>query len=153
MEFLQHLQPWHWLCFGIFILLGELLGASGFLLGIGASAFLVALLTFLIPDLGWYWQFLIFGLLSVLLTLIYWKRFKNFNEKTEQPLLNDRIQNLIGRQAPLIKAIENGQGKVQIEDALWSVSCAQNLPIGTIVKIRGAEGMVLLVEPMSTQTE
>jgi membrane protein implicated in regulation of membrane protease activity len=82
------------------------------------------------------------------LTLLYWKRFKNFNEKTEQPLLNSRIKNLIGRQTPLIKAIESGQGKVQIEDALWTVACTQNLPIGAIVKVTGAEGMVLLVEPI-----
>lgn len=151
MEFLQHLQPWHWLCFGFLILMGELLGAGGFLLGIGASAFIVALLLFLFPDLAWYWQFLIFGVSAVTLTLVYWKKFKRFNEKTEQPLLNDRVQNLIGRQATLIKAIEHGQGKVQIEDALWSVNFTQNLPIGTIVKITGAEGMVLLVEPVNTQ--
>jgi inner membrane protein len=148
MEFLQNLQAWHWVCFGIFILLGELLGAGGFLLGIGASALLVATLKFLMPDMIWYWQFIIFGIFSILLTLIYWKRFKNFNEKTEQPLLNSRIKNLMGRQTALIKAIENGQGKVQIEDALWTVSSAHNLPIGTIVKVTGAEGMVLLVEPV-----
>lgn len=148
MEFLQHLQAWHWLCFGILILLGELLGAGGFLLGIGASALAVSLLKFTMPALVWYWQFLIFALLSIVLTVIYWKRFKHFNEKTEQPLLNSRVQNLLGRQVPLIKAIENGQGKVQIEDALWSVSYTQNLPAGTIVKIIGAEGMVLLVEPI-----
>lgn len=153
MEFLQQLQAWHWLCLGIVVLLGELLGAGGFLLGIGASAILVALLKFLMPDLVWYWQFIIFGVLSILLTLIYWKRFKNFNEKTEQPLLNSRIQNLMGRQTALIKAIENGQGKVQIEDALWTVSSTQNLPIGTIVKVTGADGMVLLVEPVLEKTE
>jgi inner membrane protein len=151
MEFLQHLQAWHWLCFGILILLGELLGAGGFLLGIGASALVVSLLQFIFPGIAWYWQLVIFSVMSILLTLIYWKRFKQFNEKTEQPLLNSRIQNLIGRQVTLIKAIEHGQGKVQIEDALWSVSFTQNLPIGTIVKITGAEGMVLLVEPVSTQ--
>ena len=149
MEFLQHLQAWHWLCFGILILLGELLGAGGFLLGIGASALAVSLLQFLFPGIVWYWQFVIFASMSILLTLIYWKRFKTFNEKTEQPLLNSRIQNLLGRRSPLIKAIENGQGKIQIEDALWSVSYRQNLPTGTIVKIIGAEGMVLLVEPVT----
>lgn len=148
MEFLQNLQPWHWLCLGVLVLLGELLGASGFLLGIGASAVIVALLKFMMPGFAWYWQFLIFGFLSVVLTLIYWKRFKKFNEKTEAPLLNSRVQNLIGRQAPLIKAVEAGQGKIQIADALWTVSCTQNLPAGTIVRIIGAEGMVLLVEPI-----
>lgn len=148
MEFLQHLQAWHWLCLGVLVLLGELLGAGGFLLGIGASALVVSLIKFTAPGLVWYWQFLIFGLLSVALTVIYWKRFRKFNEKTEQPLLNSRIQNLLGRQVTLMRAIENGQGKVQIEDALWSVTYTQNLPAGTIVKIIGAEGMVLLVEPI-----
>jgi membrane protein implicated in regulation of membrane protease activity len=152
-EFFTNLQAWHWLTLGIFVLILELLGAGGFLLGIGFAALAVSGLMAVIPGMGWHWQFVLFAVLSVLITLVYWKKFRRFNEKTEQPLLNARIQRLIGRKATLITPLTNGSGKVQIEDALWVVSCAQDLPQGAIVTITGAEGMTLLVEAQATHAE
>lgn len=145
-EFFINLQAWHWLTFGIFILILELLGAGGFLLGLGVAALVVSGLMAVIPGITWHWQFLLFAVLSVVVTLVYWKKFRRFNEKTDQPLLNSRTQRLIGRKVSLLTPLANGTGKVQIEDALWTVTCAQDLPQGAIVTITGAEGMTLLVE-------
>lgn len=145
-EFFTNLQAWHWLTLGIFVLILELLGAGGFLLGIGVAALVVSALMAVVPGLDWHWQFLLFAILSVVVTVIYWKKFRHFNEKTQQPLLNARVQRLIGRKVPLLTPLANGTGKIQIEDALWTVSCSQDLPKGAIVTITGAEGMTLLVE-------
>lgn len=145
-EFFTSLQAWHWLTLGIFVLILELLGAGGFLLGIGVAALVVSAIMALVPGLDWHWQFLFFAVLSVVVTLVYWKRFRRFNEKTEQPLLNARTQRLIGRKVPLLTPLKNGTGKVQIEDALWTVTSSQDLPQGAIVTITGAEGMTLLVD-------
>ena len=145
-EFFTNLQAWHWLILGIFVLILELLGAGGFLLGIGVAALVVSATMAVIPGLDWHWQFLLFAILSVVVTFIYWKKFRHFNEKTQQPLLNARVQRLIGRKVSLLTPLVNGTGKVQIEDALWTVSSSQELPKGAIVTITGAEGMTLLVE-------
>lgn len=145
MEFLASLEAWHWLSLGMLILILEILGAGGFLLGIGVSALLIAVILAIFPNLAWYWQFILFALLSVLVTLVYWKKFRKFNNKTEQPLLNSRTARLIGRSVSLMTPIQNGTGKIQIEDALWTVSCPEDLPEGAIVDIVGAEGMTLLV--------
>lgn len=149
MDFLLSLQPWHWLILGLFVLMLELLGAGGFLLGLGIAALLVAALLALVPGLDWHWQFVCFAVLSVVASYWYWKRFRRFNEKTDKPMLNDRVQRLIGRRVLLLTAIAQGSGKVQIEDALWSVTAAQDLPAGTQVLITGAQGMRLQVEAVT----
>lgn len=149
MDFFTHLQPWHWLTLGIALLILELMGAGGFLLGICAAALALALLTFALA-IEWHWQLVLFAILSLAFTVIYWKRFRRFNERSEQPLLNDRTRRMIGRKVPLLTPLRNGTGKVQIEDALWTVAGAQDLPQGTIVTITGAEGMTLLVEESAT---
>jgi len=146
MGFFFVLEPWHWLSLGMLILILEILGAGGFLLGIGIAALLNTLILFLFPTLAWYFQFIIFALMSVAITVVYWKRFRNFNNKTEQPLLNSRMARLIGRSASLLTPIENGMGKVQIEDALWTVACDEDLPQGVIVNIIGVDGTTLLVK-------
>lgn len=146
MEFLSSLQSWHWLSLGMLVLILEIFGVGGFLLGIGVSALLVALLLAVFPDMAWYWQFILFAFSSVGITLIYWKKFRKFNHKTEQPLLNSRTQSLIGRRVSLFTPLQNGTGKVQIGDALWTVSCDEDLVQGSIVDIVGAEGMTLIVK-------
>ncbi len=153
MEFLSSLQSWHWLALGLLILILEMLGAGGFLLGLGVASLSLALVTAIFPDLAWYWQFIGFALLSVVFTLVYWKKFRKFNEQTEQPMLNERVQRLIGRRVSLITPLTNGSGKVQIEDALWSVVCEQDLEQGSIVTIVSAEGATLHVEPYNKQAE
>ncbi len=147
--FFETMQAWHWLSLGIFLLLLEILGAGGFLLGIGFAALAMAGCLLLAPELHWYWQWISFAVLSIVFTLVYWKKFRRFNEATESPLLNSRAQQLLGSRAPLVVAVSNGLGKVQIADALWAVNCAQDLPVGAIVKIIGADGMTLLVEPLT----
>lgn len=146
MEFFFVLEPWHWLSLGMLVLILEIFGSGGFLLGIGIAALLNALILFLFPALAWYVQFIIFAFMSVVITVVYWKRFRNFNNKTEQPLLNSRMARLIGRSASLLTPIENGMGKVQIEDALWTVTCDEDLAQGVIVNIVGVDGTTLLVK-------
>lgn len=146
MEFLTTLESWHWLSLGMLILILEVLGVGGFLLGIGFSALIIALLLLIFPQLQWYWQYVLFACFSVVITIIYWKKFRKFNDVTESPLLNSRTAQLIGRNASLITPIQNGTGKIQIQDALWTVSCSEDLTVGTVVDIVGADGMTLLVK-------
>ncbi len=147
MEFLDSLQSWHWLALGLLILILEMLGTGGFLLGLGISALTVAVLKAIFGDMAWYWQFILFAGLSVVYSLVYWKKFRRFNHRTEQPLLNERVQRLIGRRVSLLTPVRHGTGKVQIEDALWNVKSAMDIEQGSIVTVVGAEGMTLLVEP------
>jgi inner membrane protein len=78
--------------------------------------------------------------------LIYRKWFLGNDEApTDQPALNRRTDQLLGRVVVLQSAIERGSGRVQIADAYWTVSGA-DLPAGASVRIVGADGMTLMVE-------
>jgi len=145
MDFLNELSAWHWLSLGIVLLVLEVLGAAGFLLGMGLGAMVVAAVLALLPNLQWQWQLLLFAVFSVMFTWLYWSRFRAVNEATDQPNLNDRTANLIGRSAALMDDSIGGRSQVQIADALWVVASEKNLPKGTLVEIISAEGMVLNV--------
>jgi hypothetical protein len=51
----------------------------------------------------------------------------------------------IGRTYFLDQAIENGRGKVRIDDTLWSVE-GPDLPAGARVTVKEVRGLTLLVE-------
>jgi membrane protein implicated in regulation of membrane protease activity len=147
MDFLLAIESWHWLSLGMLVLIGEALGAGGFLLGMGIASLIIAVVLAIFPNLAWHWQFLLFAFLSVVVTLVYWKKFRRFNNKTEQPLLNSGTARYIGRRVSLLTPVRDGRGKVQIEDALWTVSCSEDLEQGAIVDVVAADGMTLIVEP------
>ena len=65
--------------------------------------------------------------------------------KSDQPDLNRRADQLIGRVLLLEEAIEAGRGKVRVGDTLWLAEGA-DLPAGTRVQVTGVRRDALLVE-------
>jgi len=145
MEWITQLEPWHWMALGIALLAIEVVISTELLLGIGLGALLTALVYKIYPDLSWQMQLVWFAVLSIVATLVYWKKFRASKQQTDKPLLNQRVQQLVGTTAALVEPIQNGQGKVQIADALWTVK-GPDLEAGTTVKVVDAEGMTLIVE-------
>jgi len=80
-------------------------------------------------------------------SLILWKRFARVDTETDQPQLNQRNQQYVGRTIALSEAIQNGVGKVRIDDSLWKVS-GTDAAVGTQVKVIGVDGSTLLVETL-----
>jgi len=65
--------------------------------------------------------------------------------KSDQPDLNRRAEQLIGRVLLLEEAIEGGRGKVRVGDTLWLAEGA-DLPTGTRVKVTSVRRDALQVE-------
>ena len=145
LELIRNLEDWHWFVFGMMLMVLEVAGAGGFLIGMAVAAFAMAGLMFLAPELPWPWQIGLFALLSVGLTVLYIKVFKNFNQATDAPLINDRGAQLVGQFITLTEPINNGEGSVQVGDTRWRVKCEGNLPIGEIVQVADSEGMTLIL--------
>lgn len=140
------LQTWHWFALAIIIFIIEVMGTAGFFLGMGVAALVVSIILTFTDSLIWQLQVVIFALLSVVFTLIYWKKFRKFNLRTEQPLLNSGPRQYIGRQLTVLDIID-GQPKVQIADALWTLESEEALTKGARVKVIGVKGAVLIVKP------
>ncbi|WP_281645756.1 NfeD family protein [Parendozoicomonas sp. Alg238-R29] len=143
MELFTELQPWHWvvLCF---LLLGlEALGAGGFLLGAAVAAILQALILWLLPDMSWAWQFGCFGVATIIFTLGWWVLFRKPGYNSEEPLLNNRAAQMVGRIVVLDQNLPGGHGRVQIGDTKWKVQAERTLDAGTTVIVTGSEGMTL----------
>ena len=141
-------HPWYWLVLGLVLIGLESMGAGGFLLGGAVSAFLTAIISWLKADLYWTTQIIIFSCLTIVFTLVYYRLFRKFNQKSDSPNLNDRAAQLHGRTLQLTSDIPFGDGRVQIGDTLWKVHCSTSLKKGSVVTVYGNEGMTLLIKPV-----
>ncbi|MCY1542744.1 Inner membrane protein YbbJ [compost metagenome] len=103
------------------------------------------MLTYLFPELPWAVQFILFGALSVLTAVYWWRRQRTAAKPSDQPGLNRRGSELLGRQFILYEAISSGRGKIKAGDSLWLVS-GPDLPAGRSVKVIGQDGVLLKVE-------
>ncbi len=145
MEYLQNLSFWDWLAFGTVLLILEVFGAGGYLLWIGLAAAAVGLLTYLLPDLPWAWQFFAFALLSLLTAVFWWRRQRSAAKPSDVPGLNRRGSEFLGRTFVLHEAIVGGRGKIKAGDTLWLVT-GPELPAGREVRVIGQDGVLLKVE-------
>jgi len=148
---IETIQPWHWLVLGFLLLIGETLGVGGFLVGIAIACFVQSGVVILYPEWSWDFQLAVFAINSIVFTVIYWKFFKKFNNKTDHEGINNRALQLVGRQLILEKDFPDGEGKLQIGDTFWRFRCDQPLLSGQKVKVAGANGMVLTIVRLDEQ--
>lgn len=142
-EQLESLSYWHWIILALILLGGEALGAAGFMIGISLSAICIAGLMAIGIVNDWQIQFLLFALLSVVASVVFWTFFRNQAANDDAGMINDRAAQLIGRKLTLQQDIDHGQGKLQIGDTFWKVSAEQDLKSGALIEVYGTEGMVL----------
>lgn len=143
--FFHNLGAWNWLILGAGLFGLEILVPGVFLIWFGLSALIVGAVALGI-DISWQLQLVLFAALSLLAVILSRRFFKNSEHESDQPLLNQRAEQNIGRSFVLTDAILHGRGRVQIADSIWRVEgtdCAE----GTLVKVIGVEGTVLKVEP------
>jgi membrane protein implicated in regulation of membrane protease activity len=137
---------WHWWALGGVLLIVEALVAGFVFLWLGVAAGLVGALLWLWPGIGPDLQVLLFAALSVA-SVVGWRRWRNAHPaQSDQPNLNRRGAQYVGRQVTLTEPITNGRGRVKLGDAGWAVA-GPDLPAGATVEVVGADGTVLEVRP------
>ncbi len=136
---------WHWWVLAVFLLVIELLSPGFFFLWMAISGFVTGCVVLLMPSISLDMQVFIFSILSVAAILIWKVYVKKHPIETDKPLLNKRSAQFIGRVFALIEPIENGQGKIKVDDSIWKVR-GEDCDIGAKVKVIGADGVILDVE-------
>jgi membrane protein implicated in regulation of membrane protease activity len=148
MSFWQSLDYYHWLLLGLLLLVIELLAGGGFLLWIGFAALVTGLLVLVLPwfqiALSWEGQLLLF-IASCVVAVGCWRKY--FRWRLATPTLEVDPESLIGREACLEDAIEQGRGQVSIDGRQWQVA-GPDLPVGTRVRVMHVDGDILVVEAM-----
>ena len=146
MEWIYEINFWHWLIIAVVLISIEmLLVGSYYLLWMGIAAGIVGALLFVMPEMAFLIQVIIFTVLSVVTLVAYKKYLKGNPVLSDQPRLNRRGEQYIGRIFTLENPIVNGVGKVKVDDSTWKISGA-DMDAGTKIKVTAVKGTTFLVE-------
>lgn len=136
---------WYWFVLAVLFLVIEILTPGFFFLWMSAASVITGIIVLLFSSLSTDVQLMIFSVLTVI-AIILWRIFgKKYVIKTDQPLLNQRGSQYVGRTFNLYEPIENGQGKIKVDDSIWKVH-GQDCDIHTKVKVIACRGTVFDVE-------
>ncbi len=151
MSIINSLGAWNWWVLALVLLGLEILAPGTFFLWFGISAFVIGTISLAVGPESTFWvwqtQMIAFVVLSLVAALAG-RRFLNQYGAVDidDPLLNERGRQLVGRTAVLSEPILEGQGRVRMGETVWRVS-GPDLPAGTRVRVVDAKSNTLLVEP------
>lgn len=149
MEWLNDIVYWHWLIIAVALIILEILIPGAYFLWMGISAVVVGGAMFVFPQMPILVQILIYAVLSVI-TVVMYKSYRKKNPVvTDEPALNRRGEQYIGRSFTLKEPIVNGEGKITVDDTTWKIS-GMDMPAGMVVRVVAVEGATLKVEAMTS---
>ena len=135
-----------WLAAALALAIAELIAPGFFMIFIAAGAALTGFVVLAIPGLDWIVQALLFAAFSAAAVAIGRRWYHRDRSASPSHGLNDRTAKLIGKTVEVCEAIVGGEGRVKVGDGAWSAA-GPDTPAGALVRITGASGNVLLVEP------
>lgn len=146
-EWIHNMTYWHWWVAGLILVILEVFSPAAFFLWMGISAGVVGLLLLIWPDMAWQYQIMGFAIFSVG-SIVAGRSYLRKNPlKTDQPALNRRGEQYIGRSFTLSEPIVNGVGKISVDDTTWKVA-GQDCAEGTQVIVTDVDGVVFQVKPL-----
>ena len=143
---------WHWLALAVALAGFEMLTMSFFLIFPALSAALVGLVVYIEPTLDWRVQVLIFAVLSVVTTMLGRAWFRKFRGVDEPMTVNVRGSTYIGRRVLTAGALDNGRGRVRMDDTWWTARSidGEQIATETLVEVAEVDGATLLVRVVET---
>jgi hypothetical protein len=144
-----HPLYWHWLAFGMILIITELFIPSFTVFWFGLAALIVGSVLLVAPATSFTWQLFLWAIASAFMTYLWFKLFK--------PLMADRTKAGISREAivgetgQVIRAPEAGQrGVVRFATPIlgaeeWPFICDQAVAVGDRVSVQEISGNTLVV--------
>jgi hypothetical protein len=142
------LDYWLWWALGLALVIVEMAAPGVFFLWLGIAAGLVGFLVLAWPDLSWQTQVFAFAILSIASVGIGRWLIKRYPIHTDEPRLNRRGEQYVGRVFTLEQPIVNSHGKIRVDDSTWKIE-GSDCPAGTNVRVVGVDGVVLKVQRLS----
>lgn len=133
-----------WLGLAALLALAELFVPGVFLIWVAAAAAVTGILSLFI-DITFAGQLTAFGLSTVIAVLGGRRWYLTHVVESENPLLNNRSAQLIGRTVTVVESISASSGRVKVGDGEWPAK-GPRMEKGTIAKITAVEGGILSLE-------
>lgn len=143
-EFFSNLGAWNWFIVAVALFALESVVPGVHFVWFGVASVIVGALG-LTLDIAWEWQLITFAIISCI-TVFFARRYAAPDiAASDQPDLNSRAMQYVGRVVMVEEAISGGRGKVRVGDTVWNAQ-GSDAPQGARVRITGTSGTCLLVE-------
>jgi membrane protein implicated in regulation of membrane protease activity len=145
-----HIQYWHWLVFGMVLIIAEIFVPSFTIFWFGLGGLLVAGLMLIVPDIGFSWQLFVWAIASCAFTFLWFKFIR--------PKMSDRTKAGISREAALGETgqvirepVDGRRGLVRFATPLlgsdeWPFICESPVSLGDRVSVSDISGNTLIVK-------
>ena len=142
----------NWFILGIFLVSAELLIPGVYVIWFGVAALVMGAITFLIP-MGLAWQIALFGILSLISTVIGVKVYRKEGQVVKSGVLNTvRGSEYVGLRFKTETPIANGIGRLNIGDSNWTIM-GDDCEIGTEIEITGVDLNALRFKIITSDTD
>ena len=142
---MNEVEFWHWWVVAAGFGALDMLAQSGLLLWLGVAALMVGLVVFVLPDLAWQSQALLFVGFAVGVLAAAWLSRRFGSTATGRARADLRGAQPVGHLIVLETPILNGRGRAFVGDTLWTVE-GRDRPAGATVRVVGSDGVLLQVE-------
>jgi inner membrane protein len=147
-------EPWHWLVFGVFLIISELILPAFAALWFGVGALLVGILYWIFPSMGTATQLMLWMIISVICTISWFKYIKPLSiDKTKAGLSREAT---VGQVGMVIQTnLEHDAVKVRFPLPVlgadeWNCRTLNFVSVGDRVRVVDILGNDLVVQPHST---
>lgn len=151
-DWIASLEHWGWWILALLLVIVEVFAPSTFFLWLGISAGVIGGVIFVYPDMDWETQWMLFAVISIVSVVASRFLLQKKLQETDNPTLNKRGAQYVGRNFQLSEAIINGRGKIHVDDSHWEVE-GMDANAGTTVTVTGVDGTRLMVEVKESQPE
>ncbi len=151
LPWLEALTFWHWMVLGLFLIVLELVLPGIWFLWLGIGGLGTGLVLLFAGPMTWQYQITLFCAFSVASIFVGRLVMRRSADSEDHPMLNRRSQRYVGQVFALIEPTEQGYGRVRIGDSVWRVRIVgadAELPGESRIRVTGADGATLLVEPV-----
>lgn len=149
-DFLWPLTLWHWLAIAAILFAIEMMLGTFDLLMVALAALISAAWAAFAPSGigGWEAQLLVFFVASILLITLGRTVLSGLRTGGPgDPVLNRRMERLVGARGTVVTAFSSGQGRVKIGDTEWLAESltGTDLIAGTSIVVEGSRSTMVLV--------
>ena len=145
MELLERIEFWHWWVFALALITIEVFAPSAVFLWPAIAAAIVGIALLAIDNMGWQYQALLFAALTVI-SIVAWRAYaRNRPLLSDDPTLNRRAEQLMGRIVTLKDPIVDGRGRITLDGVTWTIE-GEDMEPGCGIHVIGVDGAILKVE-------